>query len=118
MVAQSNTCEICLKHGKQVACWALQKPGGALPCGESGCVEVHHPLLHEQRVWHGLQGTLWVDVEPEEEQLVEETMVEQDVSVGELHTQDHTAISSVEPINENGEIVPFLLLLPLILRTM
>jgi hypothetical protein len=37
---------------------------------------------HEQRGWHGLQGTLWEDVEPEEEQLVEETMVEQDVSVG------------------------------------
>jgi hypothetical protein len=31
--------------------------------------------------------------------------VEQDVSVGELHTQDHTAFSSVEPININGEIL-------------
>jgi hypothetical protein len=71
---------------QQIACWALQKPGGAPPCGKSGCVEIHHPLLHEQKGWHGLQGTLWDDVEPEEEQLMEETMVEQDVSVGELHT--------------------------------
>jgi hypothetical protein len=110
MVAQSNTCEICLKHGKQVPCWIAQKPSGALPCGENGCVEIHHPLLHEQRGWHGLQGTLWENVKPEEVQLLGETMVEQDVSVGELHTQDHTAFSSVEPINENGEIVPFLLI--------
>jgi hypothetical protein len=49
MVAQSNTCEFCLKHGKQVPCWVVQKPGGAPPCGENGCVEIHHPLLHEQR---------------------------------------------------------------------
>jgi hypothetical protein len=109
MVAQSNTCEICLKHGKQVPCWVSQKPGGAPPCGESGCVEIHHPYLHEQRGWHGLNGTLWDDAEPEVEQL-EVTMVEQDVSVGKLHTQDHTAFSSVEPISENGEIVPFLLI--------
>jgi hypothetical protein len=91
MVAQTNTCEICLRHGKHVACWVLQKLGDALPCGKSGCMETHHPVLHEQRGWHGFQGTLWEDVEPEEEQLLEETMVEQDVSVGELYTQDHTA---------------------------
>jgi hypothetical protein len=48
-------------------------------------------------------------VEPEEE-LLEETMVEQDVSVGELHTQDHLAFSCMEPSNKNGEIVPFLLI--------
>jgi hypothetical protein len=110
MVAQSNTCEICLKHGKQVPCWVSQKPGGAPPCCESGCVKIHHPLLHEQRGWHGLQGTLWEDMEPEEEQLLEETMVEQDVSVGELHTQDNTTFSSVELVNKNGEIVPLLLI--------
>jgi hypothetical protein len=106
MVAQSNTCEICLRHGKQVPCWVSQKP--AWRC-TAGCVDIHHPYLHEQRGWHGLQGTLWDDVEPEMEQL-EVTMVEQDVSVGELHTQDHTAFSSVEPNNENGDIVPFLLI--------
>jgi hypothetical protein len=86
-----------------------KKPGGAPPCGESGCVEIHHPYLHEQRGWHGLQGTLWDDAEPEEEQL-EESMVEQDVSIGKLHTQDHTAFSSMEHINKNGEIVPLLLI--------
>jgi hypothetical protein len=85
MVAQSNTCKVCLDHGKQVACWVSQKPGGAPSCGENGCVQIHHPLLHEHRGWLGLQGTLWEDVEPEEEQL-EETMVEQDVIIGELHT--------------------------------
>jgi hypothetical protein len=110
MVARSNTCAICLKHGKQVECWDLKRPRGAPPCVESGCIEIHHPLLHEQRGWHGLQGTLWEDAEPEEEQLVEETMVEQDVSVGDLHTQDHTAFSSVEPINKTGEVVPLLLI--------
>jgi hypothetical protein len=41
---------------------------------------------------------------------LEEIMVEQDVSVGKLHTQDHIAFSSVEPSNKNGEIVPFLLI--------
>jgi hypothetical protein len=109
MVAQSNTCEICLKHNRLLPCHAAQKPGRALPCGENGCVEIHSPLLHEQRGWHGVSGTLWGDKEPEEEQL-EETMVEQDVSVGELHTQDHVAFSSVEHDNKNGEIVPFLLI--------
>jgi hypothetical protein len=109
MVAQSNTCEICLKHGKQVPCRIAQKPGGAPPCGENGCVEIHLPLLHEQRGSYGQTGTLWADEEPEEEQL-EETMVEQDVSVGELHTQDHFDFSSVEHVNKNGEIVPFLLI--------
>jgi hypothetical protein len=88
----------------------MQKPGGAPPWSESGCMEIHHPLLHEQRGWHWLQGTLWEEVEPEEEQLVEETIVERDVSVGELHTQDHVAFSSVELVNKNGEIVPLLLI--------
>jgi hypothetical protein len=72
-------------------------------------VEIHSPLLHEQRGWHGISGTLWEDKEPKEEQL-EETMVEQDVSVAELHTQDHVAFSSVELSNKNGEIVSFLLI--------
>jgi hypothetical protein len=109
MVAQSNTCEICLKHNRQFPCYAAQKPGGAPPCGENGCVEIHNPLLHEQRGWHGISGTLWEDKELEEDKL-EETMVEQDVSVGELHTQDQVAFSSVEHDDQNSEIVPFLLI--------
>jgi hypothetical protein len=109
MVAQSNNCEICLKHNRQFPCYATQKPGGSLPCGENGCVEIHNPLLHEQRGWHGISGTLWEDKELEEDQL-EETMVEQDVSVGELHTQDHVTFSSVEHDNKNSEIVPLLLI--------
>jgi hypothetical protein len=86
-----------------------QKPGGVLPYGKNGCVEIHHPLLHEQRGWYGQTGSLWEDEEPEEEQL-EETMVEQDVSVVKLHTQDPIAFSSVELNNKNGEIVSFLLI--------
>jgi hypothetical protein len=107
MVAKNNTCEICLGHNRNSQCKATQKPGGAPPCGENGCVEIHSPLLHEQRAYHGISGTLWGVKEPEEEQL-EKTMVEQDVSVGELHTQDHVDFSSVEHVSKNGEIVPFL----------
>jgi hypothetical protein len=77
------------------------QPSGAPPCGESGCVEIHAPQLHEPRGYQGYSGTLW------EDEKLEETMVEQDVSVGELHTQDHVDCSSVELVNESGEIVPF-----------
>jgi hypothetical protein len=109
MVAQCNTCKICLKHNKRLPCKVAQQPGSAPPCGENGCVEIHNPLLHEQRGWHGISGTLWGDEKLEEKQL-EETMVEQDVSVGELHTQDNLDFNSMEHVNENGEIVPFLLI--------
>jgi hypothetical protein len=111
-VAKNNTCEICLTHNRNSQCSRTLLPGGAPPCSENGCLEIHASLLHEPRGYYGNSGTLWEDEETEEtmvEQL-EETKVEQDVSVSELHTQDHVDFSNAEPSNKNGEIVPFLLI--------
>jgi hypothetical protein len=56
MVARHNTCEICLGHNRYSQCKFTLKPGDAPPCGENGCVEIHSPLLHEQRAYHGIRG--------------------------------------------------------------
>jgi hypothetical protein len=109
-VAQHNQCELCLKHInlKGGQCFLAARNGSPPPCGEHGCRQFHHPVLHSQmRGFGGGLNPSWSQME-QQASMVEQQDQEskEDVDIGDMHVQDHVTFSSGYPFNENGETFP------------
>ena len=95
-VKSKEWCDHCLKHsvsnGKK--CFLKSNPGGGRPCGQEGCVEMHHPLLHRQTVRAANNMAWGVSKEPANQQ--------EDVEVLELEEEGQEK----KPAIGEGELRP------------
>jgi hypothetical protein len=123
LVNQYKYCELCLKHVAREGgrCFMSEKQGGPTPCGESGCLLLHHPVLHSQ-VQGGRGGGVfphWWYEQRRQATTVEQqattveqqaTTVEQqgkeDVGIGDMHAQDNVTFSSGDTSRKNDENFP------------
>ena len=50
VVSALSACPLCLRHSSDKLCFQAASAGGKKECGMGGCMEMHHPMLHQGHV--------------------------------------------------------------------